>query len=151
MAPHHRIDMMKIEGPNPLRSGTVRRSRAGKPAQGDGFAGAMDETEGATASPAGVTGGGPIQSVDSLLALQGADDAAERHGRARARGEALLDRLDMLRTDILLGRVPRHRLDELSALVRSSRATVDDPKLGEVLDEIELRAEVELAKLDAGR
>ncbi len=142
--------MMKIEGPNPLRSGTVRRSRAGKPAQGDGFAGAMDETD-ATASPAGVTGGGPIQSVDSLLALQGADDAAERHGRARARGEALLDRLDMLRTDILLGRVPRHRLDELSALVRSSRASVDDPTLGEVLYEIELRAEVELAKLDAGR
>lgn len=151
MAPHHRICRMKIEGPNPLRSGAVRRTSAGKPAKQDGFADAMDETEGAAQQPAGVTGAGPLQSVDSLLAIQGADDRAERHGRARARGEALLDRLDMLRTDILLGRVPRHRLDELTTLVRSSRATVDDPKLGDVLDEIELRAEVELAKLDAER
>ena len=151
MAPHHRIDMMKIEGPNPLRGGAVRRSGAGKPVRQDGFADAMDETEGAAAPSGGVTGAGPIPSVDPLLALQGSDDASERHGRASARGEALLDRLDMLRTDILLGRIPRGRLDELSALVRSSRATVDDPKLGEVLDEIELRAEVELAKLDAKR
>ena len=142
---------MKIEGPNPLRSGAVRRTSAGKPAKQDGFADAMDETEGTAPAPGGVTGAGPIQSVDSLLALQGSDDASERHGRARARGEALLDRLDMLRTDILLGRIPRNRLDELSALVRTSRAAVDDPKLGEVLDEIELRAEVELAKLDARR
>ncbi len=142
---------MKIEGPTPLRGGAVRRTAAGKPAKGDQFAESLDESEGVAKQPAGITGAGPIQSVDSLIALQGSDDVAERHGRARARGEALLDRLDSLRTDILLGRVPRHRLDELGALVRSSRAAVDDPKLGEVLDEIELRAEVELAKLDAGR
>ena len=152
MAPDHRIDAMKIEGPNPLRSGAVRRKGAGKPADtGAGFAGAMDETEGSAQQPAGVTGAGPITSVDPLLALQGSDDVAERHGRARARGEALLDRLDMLRTDILLGRIPRHRLDDLTALVRTSRAKVDDPRLDELLDEIELRAEVELAKLDAER
>ncbi len=151
MAPHDRIDGMKIEGPNSLRSGAVRRTKAGKPADRDGFADALDESDDAAQQPAGVTGSGPIQSVDSLLALQGTDDLAERHGRARARGEALLERLDMLRTDILLGRVPRRRLDELTALVRSSRAKVDDPKLGDVLDEIELRAEVELAKLEADR
>ncbi len=142
---------MKIEGTNPLRSRAVSRAKAGKPAEGDGFADAMDDTEAAAGASAGVTGTSPIGSVDSLLALQGSDDVGERHGRARARGEALLDRLDMLRTDILLGRVPRGRLDELSALVRSSRAEVDDPRLVEVLDEIELRAEVELAKLAADR
>jgi hypothetical protein len=36
---------------------------------------------------------------------------------------------------------------ELSRLARARRADVDDPRLVEVLDEIELRAEVELAKL----
>ena len=142
---------MKIEGPNPLRSGAVRRTKAGKPAAGNGFAGVMEEADGGAATAAGVTGAGPISSVDSLLALQGSDDVAERHGRARARGEALLDRLDGLRTDILLGRIPRHRLAELSALARSGRAAVDDPRLAEVLDEIELRAEVEIAKLEAVR
>lgn len=142
---------MKIEGPNPLRNRAIGRAKTGKPVAGDGFAEAMDETEAAAGASAGVTGTNPIQSVDSLLALQGSDDVGERHGRARARGEALLDRLDMLRTDILLGRIPKSRLDELSALVRSSRAEVDDPGLVEVLDEIELRAEVELAKLAAER
>lgn len=146
-----RIEAMKIEGPNPLRSGAIRRSKTGKATSDAAFADAMTEPEEAAKSPAGVTGTNPIQSVDSLLALQGSDDAADRHGRARARGEALLDRLEVLRTDILLGRIPRQRLDELSALVRSSRAEVDDPRLGEVLDEIELRAEVELAKLAVGR
>lgn len=141
---------MKIEGPNPLRAGAIRKSKAGKPAGGSGFAGALDETGDAASAPSGVTGGGPIQSVDSLLALQGQDDAAERHGRARARGEVLLDRLEMLRTDFLLGRIPRSRLDELGALVRSKRVDIDDPELAGVLDEIELRVEVELAKLAAG-
>lgn len=142
---------MKIEGPNPLRGRAIRKSKAGVPAGGNGFAGAMDVTEEAAPSPSGITGAGPIQSVDSLLALQGSDDGADRHGRARARGEALLDRLDMLRTDILLGRIPRQRLDELGSLVRSQRAVVDDPGLTDVLDEIELRVEVELAKLAADR
>jgi hypothetical protein len=144
-----RIEWMKIEGPNPLRSGAIRKSKAGKPADGNGFADAMDDSGEAAPAPSGITGAGPIQSVDSLLALQGQDDAADRHGRARARGEALLDRLDLLRTDFLLGRIPKRRLDELGALVRSRRADVDDPELAGVLDEIELRVEVELAKLAA--
>ena len=142
---------MKIEGPNPLRSGAIRRTRSGKPADDAGFANAMDETAGADSSPSGVSGAGPIQSVDSLLALQASDDAGARHGQAMARGEALLDRLDALRIDILQGRIPAPRLQELAQLVRVRRAAVDDPKLAEVLDEIELRTEVELAKLAADR
>jgi len=146
-----RIEQMKIEGPNPLRGGAIRKSKVGKAAEKGGFAGAMDVTDDTVPSPSGVTGAGPIQSVDSLLALQGSDDDADRLGRARARGEALLDRLDMLRTDILEGRIPRQRLDELGSLVRSQRAVVDDPRLTGVLDEIELRVEVELAKLATDR
>jgi len=142
---------MKIEGPNPLRGGAIRKSKVGKPAGSAGFGGAMDVTEETVPSPSGVTGAAPIQSVDSLLALQGSDDGADGRGRARARGEALLDRLDMLRTDILEGRIPRQRLDELGSLVRSQRAVVDDPRLTDVLDQIELRVEVELAKLAADR
>lgn len=142
---------MKIEGPNPLRGRAIRKSKSGAPSAADGFAGAMGETEEAAAAPSGVTGTGPIQSMESLLALQGPDDPGDRRGRARARGEALLDRLEMLRADILLGRISRQRLDELSTLARTGRVEVDDPELAAVLEEIELRAAVELAKLDAER
>jgi hypothetical protein len=59
----------------------------------------------------------------------------------------MLDRLDEIRLGLLSGAVSKERLVELSRLARARRADVDDPRLVEVLDEIELRAEVELAKL----
>jgi len=59
----------------------------------------------------------------------------------------MLDRLDDIRLGLLTGTVSKERLSELSRLARVRRAEVDDPRLVEVLDEIELRAEVELAKL----
>ena len=40
-------------------------------------------------------------------------------------------------------------LADLARTVRDTRAAVDDPRLSGVLDEIELRARVELAKLEA--
>jgi hypothetical protein len=74
-------------------------------------------------------------------------DATTGRSRARARGEAMLDRLDEIRLGLLAGAMPKERLVELSRLARVRRGEVDDPRLVEVLDEIELRAEVELAKL----
>jgi hypothetical protein len=83
------------------------------------------------------------------LALQGAPDSTERQARRRAvqRGDAMLDDLDEIRLGLLLGAIPRARLEQLAQLVRARREQVDDPKLMAILDEIELRAAVELAKL----
>ncbi len=39
------------------------------------------------------------------------------------------------------------QIAELQRVVASARGTLDDPRLIEVLDEIDLRARVELAKL----
>jgi hypothetical protein len=39
------------------------------------------------------------------------------------------------------------KLEQLATLVRAKREQIDDPKLLAILDEIELRAAVELAKL----
>ena len=59
----------------------------------------------------------------------------------------MLDRLDDIRLGLLTGTVSKERLTELSRMARVRRGETDDPRLVEVLDEIELRAEVELAKL----
>lgn len=48
---------------------------------------------------------------------------------------------------LLLGRVPLDRLKDLLKVVDSRRTAFTDPKLTAILDEIELRAKVELAKL----
>lgn len=86
-------------------------------------------------------------AANPLLSIQEIADATTGRSRARARGEAMLDRLEDIRLGLLAGGVPRERLVELSRLARARRAEAVDPRLVEVLDEIELRAEVELAKL----
>ena len=72
-------------------------------------------------------------------------------GAGRRRGETLLDLLDRLRTNLLAGRVPAAHLVELAGLVRARRGTSGDARLEQIIDEIELRAQVELAKLAMGR
>lgn len=46
-----------------------------------------------------------------------------------------------------MGYISRDRLIEISRLVKDNRYQSEDPRLQEILGEIELRVEVELAKL----
>ena len=56
--------------------------------------------------------------------------------------------LDDIRQGLLLGAVPKDKLNILVHAVREKREALDDPRLNTILDEIELRASVELAKLE---
>ena len=62
-------------------------------------------------------------------------------------GDDLLNRLDDLRLAILDGVLSKDKLTELAHNLRQKRQNSDDPKLNEIIDEIELRVEVEVAKL----
>ena len=62
-------------------------------------------------------------------------------------GDDLLNRLDDLRLAILDGVLSKDKLTELAHNLRQKRQNSDDPKLNEIINEIELRAEVEIAKL----
>jgi len=46
-----------------------------------------------------------------------------------------------------MGRIPKEKLAELARMVRDRREKGADPVVSRLLDEIELRAAVELAKL----
>lgn len=102
----------------------------------------MEEAH-AVETPVGISG------VDALLMVQQVDDSVERDARRRLvrRGEDLLDLLEELRHGLLMGEIPRDKLVTLAQMVRSRRENCGDPRLGALLDEIELRVEVELAKL----
>ena len=81
------------------------------------------------------------------MALQGIEeDSPQSKGRRRA--EEILDRLDEIRQGLLAGSIPAAGLDRLVTVIRTQKAGVSDPRLAEILDEIDLRAQVELAKLD---
>jgi len=136
---------MKIDGNGPVRNAPVRRKDG--PRKTDGAANFAEGLKPETApSTAGTSLGGAV-AVDPLLAVQEAADATQGRAKARARGEALLDRLDELRMGLLMGFYPKERLEDLLRMVRARRPDAGSGRLAEVLDEIELRAEVELAKL----
>lgn len=135
---------MKINGPNSL-SGPSRARKsadAGKP----GFApdDAAPATSGAASAPLSQTSA--VGSVDALLALQGAGDFTEARKQATDRAFSLLDLLDDLKIALLEGALPRATLVRLMDTLQSQRDATDDPQLEAALDEVELRAAVELAK-----
>jgi hypothetical protein len=90
-----------------------------------------------------------IAAATMVLAAQEVGEEAEQGARRQLarRGEDILDRLDEIRRDILLGGVPRERLETLAQTLRQRRTQVSDPRLIAILDDIELRAAVEIAKL----
>lgn len=134
---------MKIDPSARVRTTPLRRAGAGRGAAPAGeFASHLTPEP----TPAAVNTAAPV-ATNPLLSIQEIADATTGRSRARARGEAMLDRLDEIRLGLLTGAVPKERLVELSRLARVRRGETDDPRLVEVLDEIELRAEVELAKL----
>ncbi len=135
---------MKIEPTLPRSAAAVRRTGAAG-GSGSSFAKMLDETAPAVA----VAAGSPLEALDAVLALQEVVDPLARRARARKRGEVLLDRLEDIRLGLLVGAIPRHRLEELGTMVNTARERCDDERLNAVLDEIELRAAVELAKLEA--
>ena len=137
---------MKIEGPNKA-SGPKGASKAGPKKTGDDAFGSMvnDTEESATSSS--VSRPTSIGALDALLALQEADDSTEGAKKARKRAADLLDQLDQVRIGLLTGELPKSTLQQLAQTIASHRDHVIDPQLAEILDEIDLRAQVELAKL----
>lgn len=97
---------------------------------------------------AGVSG---VGSIGALIALQDVGGPLERRRRAMGRAGRILDVLDEVRIALIDGAVSGTDLDRLMRAVREERMATDDSGLEAVLDEIETRAAVELAKLEQAR
>ena len=134
---------MKIDRfSGPKTSGT-RRSGASQSSGNGGFARALAEGPAEPSTPAGSS---PVHAVNALLSLQEVGDATEGRKRARRRADDLLDRLEDIKLSIMLGEVPLAQLENLADMLAQRQGQVDDPKLAEIINEIEIRAAVELAK-----
>ena len=92
-----------------------------------------------------------ISSIGMLLAVQGVDGDGGGRRQAISQGHETLDALDSLKVDVLAGRISSQKIKNLVALAERQRETVSDPQLANLLDHIELRARVELAKLEQQR
>jgi hypothetical protein len=108
----------------------------------------------ATSGPAGVTAAGSVNAVttlDALMALQEVGGPLERRRRAVRRADTILDALEGLKIDLLEGALKPSVLEGLARAVREQRSMTDDPQLEGLLDQVETRAAVELAKLEGPR
>lgn len=130
----------------PAASGTgVKRSA------GAGFSLPAVEDAAATTHAAPTDAVAGVGSLDALIALQAVDDPLTRKRRAVNRAGRLLDVLDQVKLALIGGEPSPETLQRLAATVREERGGTDDPALQALLDQIETRAVVELAKMEAGR
>ena len=139
---------MKIDGPNKASS-PKGVSKASPKKTGDaGFDAMIGDTE-ETEAQAPVGRPTAVGALDALLSLQEADSGTSEEAtkKARKRASDLLDHLDQVRVGLLTGELPKSTLQQLAQTITTHRDQVVDPKLAEILDEIDLRAQVELAKL----
>jgi hypothetical protein len=135
---------MEIKSSGRVDSSTVRRVNKGASGSDSTFtvSGASDARAAAVSAP------GPLTALDSILTLQAMDDSMNGRSKGLQHGEHLLDMLDQVRDGLLAGGIPRSTLNRLAVAVGRRHESFADPKLQGVLDEIELRAHVELAKLE---
>lgn len=138
---------IRIDGPG--RANGIQGGQPIRRPEGAGSAFSLPAGESAARPPAAVLGAATgLSDVASLLALQGvpnAEEERERRRKAVRRGFDLLDVLEGVRMDLLGGGVPAERLERIVRLLGQRRPSGDDA-LEALVDDIELRARVELAK-----
>ena len=126
------------------RSNSVAaRGTAGR---GAGASAIFEPNTGTSAAKANaVAPSAPATGIEALIALQSVEDPTLARKKAWRRGRSLLDALDAIKADLLAGAVGESRLNQLMALIGQARQR-SEPGIDGLLDDIELRARVELAK-----
>ena len=146
---------MRVERTEARRGVAATKRSSAATGTGGQFAAAVSRAGDAQPSDAAaqLSNVAALSGVDAVVALQAVD--GDRAGRRRAivRGRSILDGLDALRVALLDGSLTARQIARLVDTVAAQRTLTDDPRLNAVLDEIDLRAQVELAKYDraAGR
>ena len=88
----------------------------------------------------------PMASLATLVAVQAAEERTQSRRRAVRRGGLILDDLEALKLAVLEGRGGEAELIAVSRKIESVREASGDPELESLVDAIELRAQVEIAK-----
>lgn len=137
---------MKIRGPGQTSGPSKNKKSTGASSGGASFGDFIaKDTEAATTTP----GAQSIAQMDALLAIQGAEDptAGASKKRMRKRSIVILDELDKIRNAMLSGTLTIGHMIDIADVVASHREKIMDPALTSLMDEIDLRAQVELAKM----
>ncbi len=140
---------MRIQSNNPAaqlgKSGSTGRARSSS----GGFS--VPQDSGQTSRSQQTSHATGLSDVTSLLALQSVEDPM--HGKRRKairKGNRMLDLLEDVRMGLLSGNLSVSVLQQLERLTEMSEAS-GDARIDALVEEIGLRAQVELAKLEGRR
>jgi hypothetical protein len=139
----------KITGYGPVKSAGTTKKTSGTAAS-SAFSSllGLSDAEGA-APPTQLSDVSATSAIGNMLALHEISEEDIKRRKVMQQGKNMLDTLENLRRQLLMGEIPAHTLVELGRQLSVQRQQVMDPKLMEVMDEIELRVAVELAKLES--
>jgi hypothetical protein len=138
---------MKVSGTGGPSASSGPRGLRPQSAAG-GFAPISTSAAPEPAGISGATGVSHVSSLEALIALQEVGGPLERRRRSVRRAGTILDALDALKLDLMDGRLSKSAVEALTRAVRQQRDLTDEPGLEGLLDEIETRAAVEIAKLE---
>lgn len=142
---------MKITGFGTISSTSSVQKKPGKGRIG-AFADLLGtaETEVAAENRAASEVSAPA-ALSNLLALQEISEDDVQRRKQVQQGNAMLDALEGLRRQILSGTATQTTLDEIEKQLAISRQHTADQRLNAIMDDIELRVAVEMAKLQMAR
>ena len=139
---------MKITGFGSITSTTSTSKKRGI-SQSGSFADVLAAAEGPDVSQAGsINDVAATAALNNLLALQEISEEDVRRRKLAQQGNNMLDALEKLRQQLLIGTLPAHVLQDLSRQLSVQKQMVNDPELNAIIEDIELRTAVELAKIE---
>ncbi len=137
---------MKIKGPSKVGSVKNVRKKTSKKIDPSAFSDSLNIDE--TSSINTLSGTSPLTAMNNLLGLQEIPSSTEGKARNIMRANNLLEHLDHIQRGLLMGSISPKQLNAIATLIASKRIPSSDEKLNAIIDDIELRVKVEIAKLD---
>lgn len=138
---------MKIEGPG-RTGGTKGASKTGSAKKsGDASFESLVGEEASVDLAKPLAGSASIGQLGALLSLQEVDDASgDSRRKAKKRADLILEQLEKVKLALLTGGLSVSMLEDLSRTIKVQKENINDPLLTEIIDEIDMRAQIELAK-----
>jgi hypothetical protein len=139
---------MKVSGYGTIGSTSNTSKKQGASSVGN-FSDLLSASEAAeTAHTGGTSDIAATSALNNLLALQEISEQDVQRRKLLQQGKNMLDVLEQLRRQILSGTMPASMLQDLGRQLSLQKQEVMDPALIEIIEDIELRTAVELAKLE---
>ena len=144
----YKLFLMKISETRTVSPASTKKVGKTKAKHGPAFASHLKDVKDEPEGLAQVSEVSGVTAVGSILAAQEIDDddGLKSRNQLRKYGEDILERLDEIKQNLLIGGNSRDILANLAQTLRMKKSATNDPGLISIINDIELRAAVELAK-----